>query len=144
MSEWSALMTPQKTILDSLRTLSWLVSYRRLSPQFQFSLSAVTLGIYLCVPTWKLGLEPLAGPVRRTRRSCPAGWQIRSEGQNKQSSLVLVQQDESVDPVQLAAHSEMNARTKFGEFPSEQTICFVHSVFGGNTFFSEIPNPSAD
>ncbi len=33
--------------LDSLRKLSWFVSYRRLSPQFQFFLSAVTLGIFL-------------------------------------------------------------------------------------------------
>ncbi len=36
-------MTPQKAILDSLRTLSWFVSCRRLSSQFQFSLSAGTL-----------------------------------------------------------------------------------------------------
>ncbi len=36
-------MTPQKAILDSLCTLSWFVSYRRLSSQFQFSLSAGTL-----------------------------------------------------------------------------------------------------
>jgi hypothetical protein len=28
-------MTPQKAILDSKRTLSWFVSYRRLSPPFQ-------------------------------------------------------------------------------------------------------------
>ncbi len=39
-----ALLAPQKATLDSLRTLSWFVSYRRLSSQFQFSLSAVTLG----------------------------------------------------------------------------------------------------
>jgi hypothetical protein len=43
MSDWRALITPQKATLDSLRTLSWFVSYRRLSSQFQFSLSAVTL-----------------------------------------------------------------------------------------------------
>ncbi len=36
--------------LDSLRTLSWFVSYRRLSAQFQFSLSVVTL-VYL-VSQW--------------------------------------------------------------------------------------------
>jgi hypothetical protein len=36
-------MTPQKATLDSLRTLSRFVSYRRLSSQFQFSLSLVTL-----------------------------------------------------------------------------------------------------
>ncbi len=49
MSDWSALMimTPQKATLDSMRTLSRFVSYRRLSSQFQFSLSAVTLVIYL-------------------------------------------------------------------------------------------------
>ncbi len=41
------LWPPQKATLDSMRTLSWSVSYRHLSPQFQFSLSAVTLGIYL-------------------------------------------------------------------------------------------------
>ncbi len=41
---------PLKTssTLDSMRTLSWFVSYRRLSPQFQFSLSAAALGMYLC------------------------------------------------------------------------------------------------
>ncbi len=37
------LWPPQKATLDSLRTLSWYVSYRRLSSQFQFSLSLVTL-----------------------------------------------------------------------------------------------------
>ncbi len=36
-------MTPQNATLDSKRTLSRFVSYRRLSSQFQFSLSAVTL-----------------------------------------------------------------------------------------------------
>jgi hypothetical protein len=43
MSEWRAIMTPQKATLDSMRILSWFVSNRRLSSQFQFSLSAVTL-----------------------------------------------------------------------------------------------------
>ncbi len=33
--------------LDSMRKLSWFVSYRRLSCQFQFSLSAVTRSIYV-------------------------------------------------------------------------------------------------
>jgi hypothetical protein len=37
-------MTPQNATLDSKCTLSRFVSYRRLSSQFQFSLSAVTLG----------------------------------------------------------------------------------------------------
>ncbi len=41
----SALMTPKKATLDSLRTLSCFVSYRRLSPQFQFSLCAAALGL---------------------------------------------------------------------------------------------------
>jgi hypothetical protein len=36
-----------KAILNSMRTLMWFVSYRCLSHQFQFSLSAATLGIYL-------------------------------------------------------------------------------------------------
>ncbi len=44
MTDRSALMTPQNATLDSNRTLSWFVSYRHLSSQFQFSLSAVTLG----------------------------------------------------------------------------------------------------
>ncbi len=35
---------PQNATLDSKRTFSWFVSYRRLSAQFQFSLSADTLG----------------------------------------------------------------------------------------------------
>jgi hypothetical protein len=37
-------MTPQNATLDSKRTLSRFVSYRRLSSQLQFSLSVVTLG----------------------------------------------------------------------------------------------------
>jgi hypothetical protein len=36
--------TPPKETLDSLRTISWFISNWRLSSQFQFSLSAVTLG----------------------------------------------------------------------------------------------------
>ncbi len=43
MSDWRALTTPQKATLETLSTLSWFVSYRRLSSQFQFSLSLVTL-----------------------------------------------------------------------------------------------------
>ncbi len=39
--------TCRSTFLYGMRTLSWLVSYRRLSPLFQLSLTAVTLGIYL-------------------------------------------------------------------------------------------------
>jgi hypothetical protein len=46
MTDRSALMTPQNATLDSKRILSRFVSYRRLSSQFQFSLSAVTL-VYL-------------------------------------------------------------------------------------------------
>jgi hypothetical protein len=46
LSDWSALMTPQKTTLDSKRTLSRFVSYQRLSPQFQFSLSGAALDMY--------------------------------------------------------------------------------------------------
>jgi hypothetical protein len=41
-------MTPLKATPDSLSTLSIFVSYRRLAPKFQHSLSAVTLGFYLC------------------------------------------------------------------------------------------------
>jgi hypothetical protein len=44
MTERSALMTPQNAPWTRKRTLSRFVSYRRLSSQFQFSLSAVTLG----------------------------------------------------------------------------------------------------
>jgi hypothetical protein len=46
MSDGRAIMTPQKATLDSMHTLSWFVSYRRLSAQFQFPLSPVTL-VYL-------------------------------------------------------------------------------------------------
>jgi hypothetical protein len=38
--------SPQKATLDSLCTL--FLSYRRLAPKVQHSLSAVYLGIYLC------------------------------------------------------------------------------------------------
>ncbi len=44
MTDRSAFIAPQNATLDSKRTLSWFVSYRRLSSQFKFSLSAVTLG----------------------------------------------------------------------------------------------------
>ncbi len=47
MFDWSALMIPQKATLVCLLTLSWFVSYQRLTPKFQHSLSDVTLGIYL-------------------------------------------------------------------------------------------------
>jgi hypothetical protein len=57
MTERSALMTLQNATLDSKRTLSRFVSYRRLSSQFQFSLSAVTLG-YLSQCTY-LSSPPL-------------------------------------------------------------------------------------
>jgi hypothetical protein len=46
MSYWRAIMIPQKATLDSMSTLSWFVSFWRLSSQLQFSLSAVTL-VYL-------------------------------------------------------------------------------------------------
>jgi hypothetical protein len=37
----------EKATLDSMRTLRWFVSYRGLTPQFQYSLAAAALGIYL-------------------------------------------------------------------------------------------------
>jgi hypothetical protein len=40
-------MTRQRATMDSKRTLLRFVSYCRLSPQFQFSLSAAALGMYL-------------------------------------------------------------------------------------------------
>ncbi len=43
MSDWSAHMAPQKATLDSKRTLSSFVG----TYQFQFSLSATALGMYL-------------------------------------------------------------------------------------------------
>jgi hypothetical protein len=40
---------PEETNRDSMRTLlCFVVSYRRLSHQFQVSLSAAALGMYLC------------------------------------------------------------------------------------------------
>jgi hypothetical protein len=41
-------MTPKKATLDSLRTHSRFVSFQHIALKFQHSLSAVTLGIYLC------------------------------------------------------------------------------------------------
>ncbi len=45
--------------LDSLRTLSWFVSYQRFAPKFQHSLSDVTLGIYEVHPksNWKMWIK---------------------------------------------------------------------------------------
>jgi hypothetical protein len=47
MSDWSALKTPEKATLDRKRTLSFFITYRRLSSQVQFSLSPVALEMYL-------------------------------------------------------------------------------------------------
>jgi hypothetical protein len=47
MSDSSALVTPQKATLDYMRKLLLFVSCLRLSPQFQVSLSAAALGMYL-------------------------------------------------------------------------------------------------
>jgi hypothetical protein len=44
-------MTPQKATLDSFAYTFVIQSYRRLAPMFQHSLSAVSLGLYLCVRT---------------------------------------------------------------------------------------------
>ncbi len=81
-------MTSQKATLDSLRTLSSsfvILSYRSLSPQFQFSLSAAALGIYLC------GEDPLllhgAGslpsleliPIRHSREGRREGLPTKQE-----------------------------------------------------------------
>jgi hypothetical protein len=55
MSDWSALMTPQKATMDSTSIFLWFVSYRYIAPQFQFTLSAATLEIYLyvlCIHLW--------------------------------------------------------------------------------------------
>jgi hypothetical protein len=46
VSDWSVLTSPRKATLDSKRTLSWFVSNWRLSPQFQFSLSASALDMF--------------------------------------------------------------------------------------------------
>jgi hypothetical protein len=46
MSDRSALMTPQKATLESKRTLLGFIFYRRLSSQFQFSMSAAALGMH--------------------------------------------------------------------------------------------------
>jgi hypothetical protein len=47
MYDWSALMAPQKATLGSKPSLSCFISYRHLSPEFQFSLSAAALDMYL-------------------------------------------------------------------------------------------------
>ncbi len=61
MTNRSALMTPQNATLDSKCTLSWFVSYRRLSAQFQFSLSADTLGYlsqwYGCTTVYRVARD---------------------------------------------------------------------------------------
>jgi hypothetical protein len=58
MSHWCALITPQNATLDSKRTLSLFVSYRRLSTQFQFSLSPAALDRYL------YGAQPATNQAR--------------------------------------------------------------------------------
>ncbi len=63
-------MTPQNATLDSKRTLSRFVSYRRLSFQFQFSLSAVTLG-YLS--QWSVPYYLLYSMVLAYEYSCVHG-----------------------------------------------------------------------
>jgi hypothetical protein len=57
----------EKANLDSLRTLSCFVFYRRLSPQFQFSLPAAALGLLL-----NAGCNPMIACVQSV---CLAGLQ---------------------------------------------------------------------
>jgi hypothetical protein len=57
---------PQKDTLDSAVYTCMLISYRRLSPQFQFSLSGVTL-VYLS--QWAQD----GGPPGWLKKSDPAG-----------------------------------------------------------------------
>ncbi len=69
--------------LESMRTLSWFVSYRRLSPQFQFSLSPAALDMYLydCICPAALQLsttsETAVGTLERCLAICESsgkGW----------------------------------------------------------------------
>ncbi len=80
-------VTPQKATLNSMRILSWCVTYRSLSPQLKFSLSAVTLVIYLGgrdSPLLSRGrtrtLAPLGGGTLRHRRPPRPGWGLSSSG----------------------------------------------------------------
>ncbi len=41
-------LTPQKATLNSMRTLLWFVSYRRLSPQFQFFFVCMCSALCIC------------------------------------------------------------------------------------------------
>ncbi len=108
MSDWRALMTPQKATLDSLRTLSWFVSYRRLSSQFQFSLSAITLE-YLS--RWIWGFSPEKGLARayyvqcRHARAKDKDYEIKRSGPGRFASFRLrLPDDIGVVTCKLAYH----------------------------------------
>ncbi len=51
MFDWSAIMTPRRPPWTAGVHFRDFVSYGRLAPEVQHSLSAVTLGIYLCAHT---------------------------------------------------------------------------------------------
>jgi hypothetical protein len=60
-TEW--LKIPQKATMDSLRTLLWFVSYRRLSPKFHSFLSAITPALHLCGCCTPMAPSPLPYPI---------------------------------------------------------------------------------
>ncbi len=84
------LWPPKRPPLDIMRTLSWCVSYRRLSPQFQFSLSAAALGIYHygSTPPIRIVLLVSHNSTHQTRViSLQNKWQNRSRGHLRTHSL---------------------------------------------------------
>jgi hypothetical protein len=92
MTDRSAFMTPQNATLDSKRTLSWFVSYWRLSSQFQFSLSAATLG-YLSqwVGRWQhIDVKKERGVTTDSHAAVASSWWSQLQGD---TSLAHQQRD---------------------------------------------------
>jgi len=93
-------MTPQKATLDSFRTLSWFVSFRRIAPKFPNILCVVTLGIYfgdcksvftqiLHVKAWEQTRDPirnrfseLTSPLCYPKFRIPASSEVRYRATN--------------------------------------------------------------
>ncbi len=71
LGDWSSLMIPQKATLNSMGTLSWFASCWRLSPSFQFSLSAAAL--YRSTTLW---FEEWCNKLLCTMRTPVAGVRV--------------------------------------------------------------------
>jgi hypothetical protein len=152
-------LTPQKAPLDSMHTVSWFVSYRRLSPQFQFSLSAAALGIYQygSTPPFRIELLVSLNSTHQTRViSLQNKWKNRSRGtlelivyphrlcsaQNSTTFWVEIQTRDLPYSRQVATPHPTYVKTSHSNFlrNTRQWLRYSFSIFALRFLYSFSPN----